>query len=276
MRSPFARLSESFRRPRRVLVLCYHRVAALNHDPHQLAVSPGRFAEHLEVIRSIGEPIRLSELRGYLNSPFGAGQRVCVTFDDGYADNLSTALPLLERAAVPATVFVVTDALSSWDRFPWDDAPTDDGEPTRPRANGSASANFATPRTVLTPEQFDRLAAHRLIDIGAHTASHPRLSDCPVDAQRREVQSSRRWLSDRLGREVTSMAYPHGAYSRLTVQIARESGFELACTVQAGAAWRGSDLLQLPRLTIRDQDAGALDRRLRTWLAQPLGPVETP
>jgi len=124
MRMPGGRtLRRIGRRVRRLFVpeaviLAYHRVADLPTDPQLLAVSPAHFAEHLRILREQYAPISLREMlqkRGL--SPFS----VVVTFDDGYADNLHEAKPLLAAQQVPATVFVTSGMLDSTEEFWWDE-----------------------------------------------------------------------------------------------------------------------------------------------------------
>ncbi len=105
---------------RRAVILGYHRIAEDAWDPYSLCVSPSHFAEHLEVIRERANPIRLSELVRGLEQDRIPPRAVVVTFDDGYADNLYCAKPLLERKAVPATVFVITGSIGGelwWDEL---------------------------------------------------------------------------------------------------------------------------------------------------------------
>lgn len=103
------------------VVLAYHRVAAPSADPQALAVSPSHFAEHLEVLRDLGASL---SLRDFVHScatgsvPRGA---VVMTFDDGYADNLTTAEPLLRESGLHATVFVTTGGLEAGRPFWWDE-----------------------------------------------------------------------------------------------------------------------------------------------------------
>jgi peptidoglycan/xylan/chitin deacetylase (PgdA/CDA1 family) len=104
--TPMRRIAARLEPGARSLILLYHRVAAPVTDPWRLAVHPDRFAEHLGVLRDGGyEPVALGELVASLRRRRVPERAVAVTFDDGYADNLETGLPLLERFGIPATVF---------------------------------------------------------------------------------------------------------------------------------------------------------------------------
>jgi peptidoglycan/xylan/chitin deacetylase (PgdA/CDA1 family) len=88
----------------RGVILLYHRVADLAPDPWGLAVHPERFAQQLEALLSFATPVHVDELAAA--PPAGGRLPVAITFDDGYRDNLTVALPALERAGWPATLFV--------------------------------------------------------------------------------------------------------------------------------------------------------------------------
>ena len=84
------------------LILLYHRVGEPELDPQLLSVSRRNFEEHLQVLGKF----HTASLNSLLSSARTRRSWVAVTFDDGYADNLWNAKPLLEKYAVPATVFV--------------------------------------------------------------------------------------------------------------------------------------------------------------------------
>jgi len=107
-------------RVRRGAILLYHRVADPASDPWQMAVSPENFAAHMAIIRRRREARPLSELSKWLYQPGKPENAITVTFDDGYVDNVRTALPILEREQVPATVYVVSGAVGKPDAFWWD------------------------------------------------------------------------------------------------------------------------------------------------------------
>ena len=95
------------------IVLLYHRVTHLQTDPQLLAVTPEHFAAQMAALRQIAKPVRLSQVF--------REDGVAVTFDDGYADNLHEAAPLLEQFAVPATVFATTGHTDTSNEFFWDE-----------------------------------------------------------------------------------------------------------------------------------------------------------
>lgn len=102
-------------------ILLYHRVAEPGLDPQLLCVTPARFAEHMEVLRRECYPLSLGALVAGLREGLVPAHAVVVTFDDGYADNYTQALLLLERCDVAATVFVTSDYLSGAREFWWDE-----------------------------------------------------------------------------------------------------------------------------------------------------------
>lgn len=101
----------------RAIILLYHRVCQLDTDPQLLAVTPERFAGHLDLLRTQYKPVSLSELAICLKNRSIKRGMVAVTFDDGYADNLQNAKPLLERYEIPATVFVTAGFIGSQREF---------------------------------------------------------------------------------------------------------------------------------------------------------------
>ncbi len=103
------------------LILLYHRVTEVSTDPFKLCVTPEHFAEHLAVLSGKYQPMSLRKMRQTLESGQSPDRAIAVTFDDGYADNLWNAKPLLEAHNVPATVFVATGQLEEPREFWWDE-----------------------------------------------------------------------------------------------------------------------------------------------------------
>jgi peptidoglycan/xylan/chitin deacetylase (PgdA/CDA1 family) len=101
------------------LILGYHRIACTSRDSDEVCVSPENFAGHMESLRKYVHPISLSKLVQGLKEGSLPPKSVAVTFDDGYADNLYSAKPILEKYAIPATVFICTGYMGR--EFWWDE-----------------------------------------------------------------------------------------------------------------------------------------------------------
>ena len=99
------------------VVLMYHRVAECDIDPWNLCVSPQQFAEQIAALKREFCILPLHEL---IRSD-ARRNAVAITFDDGYADNLHAAAPVLERHGAPACFFLTSGALDMAHEFWWDE-----------------------------------------------------------------------------------------------------------------------------------------------------------
>jgi peptidoglycan/xylan/chitin deacetylase (PgdA/CDA1 family) len=120
-------------------------------------------------------------------------------------------------------------------------------------------------RTCMSEQEVRDLAGSGLVDVGAHTVTHPCLARLSPAEQRSEMEASRCVLEDLLGRPVRSFAYPYGGREDIgaeTPRIAKEAGFDLACTNFRGFVSRVSDPFRLPRLVVRDWDGPTFERKI--------------
>jgi peptidoglycan/xylan/chitin deacetylase (PgdA/CDA1 family) len=102
-------------------ILAYHRIAEPETDPWNLCVSPKNFEQQIQVLRATCRCMSLGELaQGALANDLPE-RAVALTFDDGYADNLTCAADVLERYEVPATVFLATGYIDGEREFWWDE-----------------------------------------------------------------------------------------------------------------------------------------------------------
>ncbi|MEP9379962.1 polysaccharide deacetylase family protein [Aquabacter sp. CN5-332] len=123
--APMRRFLRRKRRAGLPIILMYHRIGdtagEASSDPWGSAVSPARFAQHLDILRRRRVVLSLRQLAARLAAGTLPHNGVVVTFDDGYADNLHAAKPLLETHDVPATVFAVASAIGRPTGFWWDE-----------------------------------------------------------------------------------------------------------------------------------------------------------
>jgi peptidoglycan/xylan/chitin deacetylase (PgdA/CDA1 family) len=207
-----ARKALAKQRRKRSFALCYHGVGetSIRIDPRFLRVSPKRLRAQIEVLRDAGyEFVTLSELvaSGPGNgSPPRAGL-VALTFDDGYADNHDTLLPMLREYAIPATIYITTGLM---------------GRPNPWLAPDSGMR-------MMTPEEVVACSKAGL-EIGAHTLTHPDLSLVGAEGCRREVTGSRDVLRELTDTPVHSFAYPYFHVGPEAVHAVRDAGYASAVT----------------------------------------------
>ena len=104
------------------VILMYHRVAPCDGDLWGIAVEPDRFAEQIEALQRVRRVATLDEVLGWMDHGRPSEKPLAaITFDDGYHDALSTALPILEKADCPATVYVATGLVDADRGFWWDE-----------------------------------------------------------------------------------------------------------------------------------------------------------
>jgi peptidoglycan/xylan/chitin deacetylase (PgdA/CDA1 family) len=238
-----AAVDRAARQTEPVRVLFYHRVA--DQHPNKWTMPTAAFARQIHWLRHRFDLVTLNEAQARINSRRNRWPTACITFDDGYADNLQFALPLLLRHGIPFTYFVSTKSVLRGEPFAHD---VEAGQPLPPN----------------TLPQLRELAAAG-VDIGAHTRGHvhlgpPMSPDQLVD----EIAGSKRELEAALEREVPYFAFPFGQLTDLSTaafQIAYEAGYLGVCSAYGGYNWPGDDSFHLRRIHADPELV-----RLKNWL----------
>lgn len=177
---------------------------------------------------------------------------MAITFDDGYADNLHNALPILEEHNVPATIFITAGYVGQNKSFYWDNnIPLEDKG--RPMAIDEAKV----------------LSNSHLIEIGGHTIDHPKLAKLPETDQFNEITGGKKILEETLNLSCLSFAYPFGgrdSFDKKTVKLVKEAGFRYACANIHERITNRSDLYALPRFIARNWNAEELKKYIKNWM----------
>ena len=116
----------------------------------------------------------------------------------------------------------------------------------------------------LSAEEILLLESGGLIEIGAHTVTHPFLSELPIALQQNEIQKSKNYLEKILGHSITSFSYPNGSYTLETTAIVQETGFNCACCSVADRVNTDSNNFLLPRFVVEDWDGETVSH----WLSR--------
>jgi peptidoglycan/xylan/chitin deacetylase (PgdA/CDA1 family) len=213
-----------------IITLFYHRVA--DEHSNDWTISTRRFQEQIDWLRRRYEIISLVEAQQRIGSRSNSTPAVCITFDDGYADNCRVALPWLIVRRVPFTYFVASrDVLEG-----------------RPFEHDVARNCPLAPNT---PDQIRDLAAAG-VEIGAHTRGHVDLG--AVHDQQHledEIVGSKLDLEDLTGRAVRYFAFPYGLQRNLTeaaFRTAFHAGFWGVCSAYGDYNLPGDDPFHIHRI----------------------------
>ncbi len=105
----------------KIIVLMYHRIEVTATDPWDICVSPTHFEEQVEFLKNNFNIIGLNNLVKQVSTGNITGKNICITFDDGYANNYINAKPILENYNCPATFFIPTAFINQTTLFWWDE-----------------------------------------------------------------------------------------------------------------------------------------------------------
>ncbi|GGY18058.1 polysaccharide deacetylase family protein [Streptomyces djakartensis] len=209
-------------------VAMYHSVGDCSDDPYRITVTPERLDRQLAWLRRRGlRGVSMTELLTARARGEG-GNLVGLTFDDGYADFATEALPLLRRRDCGATLFVLPGQLggdNAWD-------------PLGPR------------KPLLTADGIRRVAAEG-VEIGSHGLTHLDLTKADDATLKAEVADSRARLEELTGTRVDGFCYPYGAVDARAVAAVREAGYAYACAIDPGPL---SGPHALPRVYVGQHD----------------------
>ncbi len=218
------------RRP--IPILVYHQIAVAppRGSPFRgLYVSPQAFARQMAWLKWLGYTgLSMSALQPYLMGE-RTGKVVGITFDDGYQNNLTHALPVLARHGFSSTCYAVSGLLGKTNI--WDDAI---GIPQTPLMDGGEIRQWVAGGQ----------------EIGSHTHRHANLLETSEQGSREEIVLGKTGLESVIGRPVEHFCYPYGHYEARHVALAREIGFATATTTQRSRCHEGMDMLELPRVPV--------------------------
>lgn len=245
-------------------ILMYHRVIdPVSGQPRPTwNVPPARFEEQLSgLLRRGFDPWPLNRVLEHHEKGWKIPRRVfVVTFDDGYQNNLTQALPILQKLRVPATIFLATRYLDSAQPFPSDDW----------LAAGAAGVP-AEAWQPLTTDECHQLLKSGLIELGAHTHSHDDFRGKP-DYLRDDLRQCCAVLREKFHIERPTFAFPYGTKRNGfagpdLVAVARTSELRCSLTTEAELVTATTDPFDWGRLVAEDIDTSTtLAAKLGGWI----------
>ncbi|MGW1954917.1 polysaccharide deacetylase family protein [Streptomyces sp. NPDC001920] len=232
-------------------VAMYHSVSDCPDDPYDVTVTPARLERQLAWLA--GRGLRGVSVRELLAARARGAERglVGLTFDDGYDDFVTEAVPLLRRRGFTATVFVLPGLLG-----------------------GANTWEPGGPRKPLLDADGVRRAAAAGMEVASHGLTHLDLTGVPDDVLRAEVADSRARLAALVGGDVEGFCYPYGYLDERATAAVRRAGYRYGCAIAPGPA--GSGDFALPRIHVGQADHPVrleLKRRLARVHRRTLGAV---
>lgn len=235
---------------REMPVIMYHRFIEHENEKgvHGTWLPVAMFEKHLKLMKWLGyETLTFADLadKGFIHRLQHGKKYLMITVDDGYRDNLTRMLPLLEKYGYKAVVYIVTGE----DHNRWDVE-----HPTHPD----------TPVALMNGDEISALVASGHVEIGGHTLTHPRLSTLEPEQQAREIRANKERLERLLGHPLLSFAYPYGDLNESAKAEASAAGYRYAVATNSGPRAMHRDPLQIRRIAIFPRtDMFGLWRKIR-------------
>jgi peptidoglycan/xylan/chitin deacetylase (PgdA/CDA1 family) len=179
-----------------LLVLNYHHVD--DRVDTAFSVNPSMFMDQLELLLNLGFiPLSINGLIGLTSNSLGDKNFFLVTFDDGYDDFLTHALPVVEDLNIPVSLFIIGDYIGGWN----------DWDPLRKSRHRH-----------LTLDELRDLRSHS-VEFGGHSCTHPVLTSLNGRKLKLEILGSKTILESALNTPIRAFAYPGGHFNRRVVQL---------------------------------------------------------
>jgi peptidoglycan/xylan/chitin deacetylase (PgdA/CDA1 family) len=212
--------------------LVYHQIAEAPKKgaPFRgLYVSPAAFARQMALLKLLGyQGLSMTDVQPYLRGE-KQGKVVGITFDDGYLNNLTNALPALQKHGFSSTCYVVDGLLGQTNV--WDSQIGIDQTP------------------LMTAEELLQWQAGGQ-EVGAHTKDHVDLSVISELAAWKQIANSKPALQTLLGKPVNHFCYPYGKFDKRHEVMAKQANYETATTTERSRVHAATNMLTLPRVPV--------------------------
>lgn len=237
-------------------ILCYHGVLPTppGARPGAFHCAPEVFRRQLAGLQESGYRfVPLAEMLAMQHEGRLAPRTLSVTFDDGYANLLHYAYPILRELGVPATVFLCTGFVDSTEPLPFD-----------PWCVAHRNRLPVEDYRHLTEAECFELIADGLVDLGTHTHTHADFRGRP-EALYEDLIVSCQWLAARFGYRRIPFAFPFGRRhtghtSDELIGAARAAGVSCALSTECGYVSAGASPHHLGRFLVYAWDSASTIR----------------
>lgn len=224
----FISLTLYFKFKKYVPILMYHRIANIPNDRN--ALSPEKFKEQLDYLKQNNfTTITMKMLYDYYHKNISLPNKpVLITFDDGYTDNFTKALPLLLERNMTAVVFPIANWIGQ--KNLWEDF----------------HKEITTTMNIPQLRDWSRFG----MEIGSHTLTHPFLSKCKSNILFDEIHESKKFLENQFSIPIKFFCYPYGDFNQNVLSTISSSGYLAAFAIFENVPLWNINLYALPRIPI--------------------------
>lgn len=210
-------------------ILMYHQVRDMNKKEHlsSLAVPVKRFRFQMRLLKKMGyKGVSMTELMPYLKGE-KQGKVAGITFDDGYLNNLTNALPALREMQFSATSYIVKDRIGK----------TNDWNPE------------LNQQELMNRDHIQEWIGAGM-EIGSHTLNHINLAQADKTSAQAEIYQSKEELEQIFGIAVNHFCYPYGGLTEHSVELVKKAGYLSAATTARSRCHSHENMFRLPRVVV--------------------------
>jgi peptidoglycan/xylan/chitin deacetylase (PgdA/CDA1 family) len=212
-------------------ILMYHSISNMPKGTfmRSLHVSPKRFAFQMYLLKLLGyRGVSIGELYHQMISK-KPKKLVGISFDDGYKNNISNALPILKKFGFTATVYLVSNNIGGSNH--WD------------------VINGIKKQKLLNENDINQWINSGM-EIGSHSQNHSDLTNCSNEAAEKEIIQSKIDLEKRFKIPINHFCYPYGNFNNSIINVIKKAGYSTATTTKRGRSKHTNNLLALPRVQV--------------------------
>lgn len=230
--------------PQHLPILMYHKIPLQElQSKHRIFVRKDDFEKHLFFLANNQYTcLHFQDLKDFMSGkrPYSEFPKkpLILTFDDGYRDNLTNALPLLEKYQIKATIFLLSDHSITYNF--WDEN------------------DETTPSEIMSLTEKKILARSPFIEVGSHGIDHPKLTEISSTEALKQMQESKKQLENDLNKPVCCFAYPFGLSSNSLQTLCEEAGYDFAVNTDHGGLHMYENRFALFRVNIFPEDSVAV------------------
>lgn len=217
-----------------IVVLNYHSVAK---DEWFYSVNPEIFEKQIKFLSKNFNVLSIDKIADYIEGKINLPTRsVAITFDDGYNNFLTNALPILKKYNLPVAIFIIGER--------------------------SAAAEDVNKETPLLKDNEVKILSDAGVTIGSHGLTHRSLNKLSPAEIVKELSESKNRLEKLIGQPVRFLSYPKGKFNQTVIDLAQQAGYKAAFSIKQGLVRHDCNKFVIKRVVV-DRNQNMLIFKIR-------------